>query len=55
MEAQLEPLVRVEAAEGLRQGPTRIEDRQHMGDASIAMQAELVEPANRHLKRYQPP
>src|SRR5204862_5361480 len=55
VEAQLEPLVRVEAAKGLELGPARIQDRQHVRDAPVTVQAEFLDAANRHFKRQEPP
>ena len=47
-----EPM-RVESAKGLRLGPAGVEDRQHMRDARLAMEAELVDPTNRDMERHQ--
>src|SRR6266404_8452822 len=55
VEAQLEPLVGVEVAKGLGLGPAWIQDRQHVRDAPVAVQAELVDAANRHFKWHEPP
>ena len=52
VEAQLKAPMRVESAKGLGLGPAGIEDRQHVSDACLAMEAELVDPANRHLERH---
>jgi hypothetical protein len=43
----------VEDAEGLGLGPAGIEKREHVSDARLAMEAELIDPANCHLKRRQ--
>ena len=50
---QLQAPMLVEGAEGLGLRPTRIEDRQDMRDARLAMKPELIDPANRHLERHQ--
>ena len=53
VKTQLEPPMRVEGAEGLGLGPARIEKREHVSDARLAIEAELIDPANCHLKRRQ--
>jgi hypothetical protein len=54
VKAQLQPMVRVKDAESFGFRPSRIEDREDMGDPPGAMEAELVDPANRYLERHQP-
>src|ERR1700730_10105023 len=55
VEAQLEPLVRVEIGKGLELGPAGIQNRQHVRDASVAVQADLIDAAKRHFNRHEPP
>ena len=53
VKSQLQAPMLVEGAKGLGLRPTRIEDRQDMRDPRLAMKPELIDPANRHLERYQ--
>ena len=53
VKAELQAPFQPEAAQRLRLGPARIEDRQDMGDAARAMAGDLVDPADRHLERHQ--
>ena len=53
MKTQLEPAVRVEGAQDLWLGPARIEDGQDMSNARLAMEPQLIDPANRHLEGHQ--
>jgi hypothetical protein len=55
VKAQLKALMRIECIKGVGVRPARIEDRQDMSNAPLTMEAELVDPANRQLKRRQPP
>src|SRR5260370_33145831 len=52
VKAQPQAPVDVEPAQGFRLRPARVEDRENMRYPSCAMALQLIDPANRHLKRH---
>ena len=48
-------LVQIKGAKGVKVGPAGIEERQDMGDALLAVEAQVVDTANRQLEWHQPP
>src|SRR5476649_1650622 len=52
VEAQLEPGVLAKGAEGWRLGRRRVEDRQDVADADVAVAGKLVDAADRCPERH---